>query len=172
MHDLLKNAVPAFIALLGTVLAVLIGYRQWKRQQDTTRAGEFTSRKQQSYKELWEKLENVHIRLRTEAVGSEEFRSLVRDVNSFILKQDLYLEKDDQQLANRYLSKVREFTELVAACDSPDAKIALEDTAIIPLQVTQAVQNLEKVQAEVNQIREEIRARYRKGLLGDFPAKL
>jgi hypothetical protein len=122
MHEILKNAVGALIALIGTVLAILVGYRQWKRQQQTTREGEFRSQKQQTYKELWEKLEDVHVRLRTGAVSSDEFHCLIRDVNSYILKRGLYLERDDQQLANQYLSKVREFTDLVAECDSGDAK--------------------------------------------------
>lgn len=168
MGEILKNAVPAIIALVGTILVALLGYRQWKRQQDATRSGGFQSQKQQTYKELWDKLENIHVRLRTETVGNEDFRSLVRDVNSYILKNGLYLENDDQQLADQYLSKVREFTNLVAASNSPDAKIALEDTAAeIPPQVIQSVRDLERIQSEVNQIREKILVRYRKGVLGE-----
>lgn len=37
MSDALKNVFPAIIALVGTIIAVFVGYRQWKRQQDTTR---------------------------------------------------------------------------------------------------------------------------------------
>src|SRR5713101_4705205 len=155
MNDILKNAIPALIALVGTVLALLIGYRQWKRQQDTSRVGEFRTQKQQTYKELWEKLEDVHVRLRTEVVGSDEFSFLIRDVNSYILKRGLYLENDDQALANQYLSKVRQFTNLVAACDSADAKRAVHDTEQIPTNVILHVRELGEIQAEVNQIREE-----------------
>jgi hypothetical protein len=171
MHEILKNAVAALIALVGTVLAILVGYRQWKRQQQTTREGEFRFQKQQTYKELWEKLEDVHIRLRTGVVSSDEFRSLIRDVNSYILKRGLYLEGDDQQLANQYLSKVREFTDLVAACDSGDAKEAVSETAEIPSDVILNVRGLGKIQTEVNQIREEILVRYRRVLLGNITAK-
>ncbi len=152
MNDILKNAIPALIALVGTVLAILIGYRQWKRQQDTTREGEFRTQKQQTYKELWEKLEDVHVRLRTEVVTSDEFRSVVRDVNSYILKRGLYLEKDDQALANRYLSRVREFTSLVASCDSADAKEAVHDTEEIPAGVIQYVRELDKIQCKVTRL--------------------
>jgi len=171
VNDILKNAVPALIALMGTGLAILIGYRQWKRQQDTTREGEFRSQKQQAYKELWEKLEDVHVRLRTEVVGNDDFRSLIRDVNSYILKRGLYLEKDDQRLANQYLSRVREFTNLAAASDSANAKQAISDTAQIPSDVIRTVRELGNIQTEVNQIREEILVRYRKVLIGDITAK-
>ena len=170
MHEVLKNAVATLIALVGSVLAILVGYRQWKRQQQTTREGEFRSQKQQTYKELWEKLEDVHIRLRTGVVSSDEFRSLIRDVNSYILKRGLYLEKEDQQLANQYLSKVREFTDLVAACDSGDAKEAVSKTAEIQSDVIPNVRDSGKIQTEVNQIREEILVRYRRAILGNITA--
>jgi hypothetical protein len=93
------------------------------------------------------------------------------DVSSYILKRGLYLEKDDQQLANQYLSKVREFTELVAACDSGDAKEAVSETAEIPSDVILNVRGLGKIQTEVNQIREEILVRYRRVLLGNITAE-
>jgi hypothetical protein len=171
MNEALKNAAPALIALVGTVLAVLVGYRQWKRQQDTTLKNEFRIQKQQTYKELWEKLEDVHVRLRTELVGNDEFNSLVRDVNSYILKRGVYLEDDDQVLANRYLSKVREFTSLVAGGKSAGAKRALQITEEIPIELVRMVQDLDKVQTEVNQIREEILVRYRKALSGNNSSK-
>jgi len=56
MSDILKNAFPAIIALLGTIVVALIGYRQWKRQQEATRGSEFRSQKQQTYRELWDQL--------------------------------------------------------------------------------------------------------------------
>ncbi len=171
MKDLLKSAVPALIALAGTVLALLLGYRQWKRQQDTSRENEFRTQRQQTYIQLWEKLEDVHVRLRTEVVGGDEFRVLVRDVNSYLLKRSLFLEDDDQALANRYLSKVREFAELVAACDSEDLKRAFSDTEAIPPAVVRFARESGEVQAEVNRIREELLVRYRGVLRGDKSTK-
>jgi hypothetical protein len=166
MNEMLKTVIPALIALAGTILVAFVGYRQWKRQQDSSRGSDYRSQRQQTYKELWEKLEDVHVRLRTEAVGGDEFSSLVRDVNSFILKRGLYLEKDDQDLANQYMSKVREFTELVAACDSPEAKMAVNKTGAIPAAVVRYAQESGKLQSEVDAIREELLVRYRKVLTG------
>ena len=37
MDDLSKVAPPALMALIGTSVTTFIGYRQWKRQQGTTR---------------------------------------------------------------------------------------------------------------------------------------
>jgi hypothetical protein len=166
MNDALKTVIPSLIALTGTVAVALVGYRQWKRQQDTSRESDYRTQRQQTYKELWEKLEDIHVRLRTEEVGGDEFSSLVRDVNSFILKRGLYLERDDQDLANCYLSKVREFTDLVRACGSPEAKISMSKTETLPPPVVQFAQESGRIQGEVNELREQLLVRYRKALTG------
>ena len=94
-------------------------------------------------------------------MGGEEFRTLIRDINSYILKRSLYLEADNQTLANEYLSKVREFTNVVAASDSADAKAAVGLTQEFSPAFTSTVQELVKIQTEVDSIREVILARYR-----------
>jgi hypothetical protein len=171
MTKILKDAVPALVALVGTVVAVLIGYRQWRIQQDSNRVSEYRSQKQQMYKELWGKLEDVHIRLRITVVGGDEFRLLVQDINSYILKGGLYLEKDDQRLVNQYLSQVREFTNMVAASDLTVAKEAVRLTAEYPVEAFKQFRDLQRIQAEVNEIRETIIVRFRKILVSDVSAK-
>jgi hypothetical protein len=89
----------------------------------------------------------------------------------YILKHGLYLENDDQALANRYLSKVREFTSLVTGGKSARTKKALQNTEEIPIGLVRLVQDLDKVQTEVNQVREEILVRYRKVLSGNISSK-
>jgi hypothetical protein len=166
MSDILKIVIPAIIALLGTVLTVFFGYRQWKRQQDAARYGTFLPERQKTYKELWEKLEDVHIRLRTENVNQDKFRKLVRNVNSYILKRSLYVEKDDHALANQYLSKVREFTEAVAKGGSKDAKRKMGDTEEVGPEVIQTVRDLERLRREVETIRGKILERFQTVLSG------
>ena len=171
MSAVLKNVLPAILALLGTLIAVFVGYRQWKRQQDTTRTSDFRGERQKTYKELWGKLEDVHVQLRTKIVETEEFRALLRDVNSYILKHGLYLEKADHRLANEYLAKVRDFTNLVSTCNSTSAKAALEDTAAeFPLEVLTSVKQLAKARENLDQMRESILTRYRKVLTGEADA--
>ncbi|HXC95470.1 MAG TPA: hypothetical protein VNU92_07205 [Edaphobacter sp.] len=168
MNDVLKSAIPALIALTGTTLTIFVGYRQWKGQQDASRNNDFQTERQRTYKELWEKLEDLHVRLRTEVVGGEEFHTIIRDINSYMLKRGLYLETDDQTLANEYLSKVREFTGVVAASDSADAKAAVSDTRAFSPAFTSSVQKLAKIQTEVDQIRGKLVARYRAVLSAKF----
>jgi len=46
MDELSKVALPALIALSGTLVTAFVGYRQWKRQQETTRQGKFQTDRQ------------------------------------------------------------------------------------------------------------------------------
>src|SRR5512136_2849213 len=99
MEDILKNSVPAIIALLGTLIAVLIGYRQWSRQQKKEGKLKYQTDRKEAYEKLWQLLEQIHVQVRTDSVGKHEFDTLVREVNTFVLKSGLYLEKEDSVLA-------------------------------------------------------------------------
>jgi hypothetical protein len=167
MSEALKNLFPALIALAGTALAVFVGYRQWKKQQDTARTSEFRLERQKTYKQLWEKLEDIHVQLRTQRVDTDEFRSLIRDVNSYILKQGLYLEAGDQRLANQYLSKVRDFTDHAATCNSAVVRNNAADTVIVSPDGSESIHELIKIQEEAMALREEILVRYRRVLTGE-----
>src|SRR5947209_4753895 len=108
MDDILKVALPAGIALLGTIITVTIGYRQRKRQQDISRNNAFLADKQAAYKDFWNKIEEAHIKIRTRKVNRRDFDECLREVNSFYLKHSLYLEEQDRDLSNRYLEAVFE----------------------------------------------------------------
>jgi hypothetical protein len=162
MTETLKVVIPACIALVGTIITVVIGYRQWKRQQDASRYGTFITKKHSAYQELWEKLEEVHIKLRTEEVGLNEFKDLLREVNSYILKHSLYLEEEDRSLSNQYLKAVYGLKKIVMASGDEGAEEAMITTANIPLRVTQNAKEIRRAVSEVEEIRNSIITRFRK----------
>lgn len=167
MNEALKSLLPAIVALIGTLVVALLGYRQWKRGQDSARSAEFRSEKQKVYKELWERIENIHVRLRTLSIDAQQFNSFLTEVNSYVLRNELFLEKDLQRLVNDYLKKLREFTVLVTRSNSKSAISALEATAEIPSEIVETLPALARVQSEANSFREQILARCRKALTDD-----
>lgn len=176
MNDILKVAIPAIIVLIGTIITVLIGYRQWKRQQETSRYGTFLTEKQSAYKELWEKLEDVHIKLRTEDVGITEFNNLVREVNSYILKKGLYIEEIDREYSSRYLKSIFEMKEIIAKPEDEIDEIAhiemeeswsLTDPGL-PVEVTSQARELIRIAREVDETRNMILERFRKIIGGSL----
>src|SRR3982750_1927023 len=127
MSEVLKVAIPATIALIGTIITVFLSYRQWRRQQDASRSATYVTERQSAYKQLWLKLEEVHLKLRTDDVNETEFRALVLDVNSYILRNSLYLDDDDRELSNEYLRGLRRMKEIVRESNDQEAQIAMQD---------------------------------------------
>jgi hypothetical protein len=166
---MLKVILPALIALAGTLVVALIGYRQWRRQQTATREEDFRKQQKETYKELWNKLEDVHVKLRVEDVPKEDFRSMTREVNTYVLKNSLYLDKKDQELANDYLSQVRRFVEIVESSGVEAAMETLNDTGFLTANVCRCVRELSYSQNEMEKVRDALIARYRKVLRGEVP---
>ena len=165
MNEYLKIILPASIALIGTIITIFIGYRQWKRQQESSRNATFVAEKQSAYKGLWEKLEEVHIKLRTEEVGISEFNGLLREVNSYILKQSLYLEPQDQTLSNQYLKTVHRYAEIVLGCGNKEARDEMANTGPgLPLETIKEFRSLHD---ERDRIRNSIIERFRTIIAGD-----
>ena len=167
MKDMLKVILPALIALIGTLVVALIGYRQWRRQQTNAREDEFRKQQREAYKGLWDKLEDVHVKLRVDTVPKEDFRAMTRDVNTYILKNNLHLETEDRELANQYLDRVRKFVEIVESSGVEAAMQTLENTGILTADVCRNIRELDESQTDMEKIREALIERYRKVLKGE-----
>ncbi|HEY8226384.1 MAG TPA: hypothetical protein VIG25_13980 [Pyrinomonadaceae bacterium] len=160
--DILKVLIPATIALIGTIITLVFGYRQWKRQQEVSRSSTYVTEKQSAYKELWRKLEDVHIKLRTDEVSEPEFRKLVLDVNSYILRNSLYLDDYDREMSNNYLRAVRRMKQLVSESGDEETQAALTSSEVIPDRVSADAKELGRSVREVEQLRGALIERFRK----------
>jgi hypothetical protein len=106
MSDWLKIAIPSSIALVGTVITILFGYRQWKRQQLVSRHEQYNSEKRVVYKDLWSKLENIHIILRTGDMTQQEFLKLTDEIRGYVIEHGLYLDDEDSNLSVEYINSL------------------------------------------------------------------
>jgi hypothetical protein len=147
--------IPALIALIGTLLTILVGVWQWRKQQQQARTASFNSDRQTAYKTLWEKVEAVHIKLRTSAGDEAAIRSLVQDVNGFILQNRLHLEAQDHQLANEYLKALQTYDQAIRTQSDPALKADWEDTRPMP-----PVTGILEVHQQVEKLRAALLARY------------
>lgn len=168
MDDVFKVAIPAALALVGTFITVAIGYYQWRRKQDLASYGNFQSEKGAVHKELWQMLESVHVKLRVDTVSRDEFRALLREVNSYILKHSLYLDAQDRILTNQYLDSLWELKQLITQSGDKEAEREWYDTRPIPFEVLERVREIRRAQDEVNRTREELIRRFRKAIGGNF----
>jgi hypothetical protein len=108
MSDNLVSAViPALIGLLGTLLVLGIGIRQRQKEHP------YSEEKRQAYKGLWEKLKEVEMERRSMEPTLEKYANAARSTNEFILKNQLYLDDEDYQLANDYMRLLAQMRELI-----------------------------------------------------------
>lgn len=168
MSETLKVAIPAVIALIGTIITASLAYRQWKRQQQAARSSSFLVDKQTAYKNLWDNIEKVHIKLRTEEVYQSQFNTLLTDVNAFILSNALYLEEHDRRLVNQYLQGLFRFVEIIRSSGDEEAKEALRTTAIIPRSTIEKVNELKALSEELDLVRNSLIQHCRKEMGGDM----
>jgi hypothetical protein len=166
MDETIGAAVPALIALVGTLVAIFIGYRQWKSQRDQTRSQKFQEGRELAYKQLWEKLEEVHLKVRSDSVGKRDFDELVQEVNAYLLKNSLYVAKADRKLATEYLDAVWKLSQLVAK--SKDKRIQSEwaKTGPLPADALDEYRELQTAWKIAEESRDKAVARFQNVLAG------
>jgi hypothetical protein len=159
----LQAIIPALIALVGTLLTILIGVWQWRKQTTAGRTDQFQSDKQAAYKSLWDNLETAHITLRVDNHNPADYQKLVQTVNSFILKHALYLEDQDRLLANTYLKQLQAFAQYVQSSQDTGLKETWADTGAFPPEMTAAI----RAYRDMDETRQQILERCRKMLSGE-----
>ena len=165
MPEFLKSALGAALGLLGTLVVAFLGYRQWKKQQDLARYGGFLTERQNAYKELWQKLEAVHLSVRTDVFREENFHDLVRAVNVHLIHSGLHLDRGEKKRVNDYMVALGNLGRLLGSNEATSAKSkaleSLHDTAEIPPEVLLEVKGLRDAYKAVEEKRELLIAHFR-----------
>lgn len=163
----METILAAFIALAGTIIAALIGFRQWKKQQDASRLAAFQTERRHVYKELWDMLEEMHLNMRSDEMGREEFTSRITRVNSFVLKNSLYIDKKDSQLATQYINSVFELSKLIKRSRDKRAKRDWDITSELPPDTLAEADTIKAAWNTVNEHRDRVVAKFQRVLKGE-----
>lgn len=166
MDEIIKTAIPALIAFLGTLLTILIGYRQWKSQRDLARSQKFQGDRELAYKQLWEKLEDVHLKIRTDSTSKSEFDELLKDVNTYLLRNSLYIEKTDQKITAEYLDSVWKVNQLIAKSKDKRIKEEWTKTGPLPAEALDEHKELQAAWKVVDEARDRVVSRFQNILAG------
>jgi hypothetical protein len=113
LGDLVIVLVPALLGFAAAILGSWLAYRQWKGQRGVERGKSFDRDRAAGYKELWERLEAIHVRLRTASVRDEELDSSLRELNSFILASEIYFDPGIRERARAYVEAVRRVATVI-----------------------------------------------------------
>jgi hypothetical protein len=129
-----------------------------------TGAQKFSDERRSAYARLWDMLEELHVKLRTEALGEEDFDQLVTNVNAFSLKNSLYLEKDHSALASLYLDEVFRLSQLVAQSRNKRLQRKWAKTDRLPPDVIEEYEEIQAAWAKVDKARDTLVNEFRREL--------
>ena len=102
------------LGVLGTGLGLWLGHRRWAIERHDERGKALRVGRQEAYAALWDVVQKTHVTARTttEELTRENFTLMLQEVNTFILRNGIYIEDDDYKLVNRYLWNVYEFVRI------------------------------------------------------------
>jgi hypothetical protein len=155
MDEIVKLTIPAIIALLGTIIAVLLSYLQWKRQHDTEAKRKFLDDRKKIYEKLWQMLEEIHIYIRSNSMDYRKIIEKESEVNSYILKNSLFIEKEDTNITKEYLGGVIWVSRLIAQSRDKRLKDAWRLTGSLPLDTLEEFEQLKKAWNELQIFRDK-----------------
>jgi hypothetical protein len=167
MNDLAKIALPASIALLGTLGGLLFAYRQSRRRGRDEAESAYNADKRAAYKTLWERLEDVHGYARGLSIDKLRFDTMLRDVNLQMLRAEVYLAPDERRLVNGYLEHLVALGTSAAAQSSATVQREVYLTGPgLSASDTAEFRELREAFARVDSDRESLLPRFRAALTG------
>lgn len=160
MQDLLKVVIPAVLALAGVLAGVVLTHRRWKHDEKRSNQGAYDDAKKEAYRELWSRLEEVNLALREHRSSNPLLFDSLKQINTFFLKNSLYLHEADQALVNSYVAALHRWRSAIYTSGNEDVQSAFAKTWIeMPTAVDAEIGEASR---EVAEIRATILERIRK----------
>jgi len=128
--DMVKVALPALLALLGTLFGLWLGHLRWSSEQRLQKRRAFDAKRHAAYEELWNTVEGSHITIRTQRPDDSQLRELEQKTNAFRLRNAIFLNSRDSDLASHYFNEVVKLSKLIQESGSPVLEGDFTSTAL------------------------------------------
>ena len=130
------------------------------------RAKSYKDKRQEAYEGLWEVVQTAHLRMRQSLTEgfSDGISAFLVDVTSFGWKNGIYIDDEDQALAQEYLFMVYEFLRLVVQHEV--AKDWVATTASLPRDVPRTLRAMQVAQDKADELHAQLAGRVRAVLAG------
>jgi hypothetical protein len=92
----MRDLLPTFIALFGSLAVALLGYRQWRKQFVGEQEKGLREQRSTAYQQAWLKLEEAHLYVRSQPYQRESFNELARAVNVHLMQAGLLLDEGEK----------------------------------------------------------------------------
>ena len=131
MSDLLKIVISALLTLIGVLSGLAFGYYKWKIERQEKRSSEYFSKRREVYQVFFDKLEDAHVKMRLSDMDEEDFTLFVIDVNSHLLRSAVYMDREDTELANKYLTNLFHLKQKIQNSNNEQRKRNWQQTIVI-----------------------------------------
>jgi hypothetical protein len=120
--------ITPIVGLIGTLLGLWIGHRRWHRELAIKDSDRYKEELRVAYLELWDVVEDAHLKMRAAIVGltPETFSGFLADVNNFMIRRGLFIERQDRHLVLEYLFWTNEYLRLLAT--TPQGRYLIQTT--------------------------------------------
>ena len=159
MFDILKIAIPALLALAGTIAGLVMAQRRWRAERTAVQGTDFHRERRDAYKQLWTILEETHMKVRSAADLEKEWHPLLAQMNAFILKSDVYFEPDVHRLANAYVDALKKLRQAVEELGDEDQRFGMADSRVASWGVTRVARGIEEAGHISEELRSELKQR-------------
>ena len=150
MSEILKVAIPALSALFGVIVGLALGFYQWRVERREVKISEYLRKRRESYQIFFDKLEDAHLELRSSNIEKEDFMLFVIDVNQHLLKNAVYMDQEDRDLANEYLNNLFDLKEKFMRSNNDRKKQEYRATVVC------SPSNPNSLEGKVKSLREQI----------------
>jgi hypothetical protein len=181
MTTILLALAGPVLGLVGVVIGIWYGQRQWKKDRKEQKTDFFISKRRDAYIGLWELIQNAHIAMRIslkgppspESILSDLFDKTITEVNSFSLRFGIYIDDQDRALAQEFIELVYRFIAVASEVKIPDRSIqdVIGKTYYMPEEKRLDYPQVKRAEDAVNAISDQLILKIR-GVLGAPPGEL
>jgi hypothetical protein len=112
----METVLAAIITLIGTLAAVAIGFRQWRRTQSVSERKDYREKRVETLRILWEavnKIEEQHRTRLTEFDNIQNQQEQTREINLLLMKSAPFLFNDEREWSISIVQSIIEIDAIV-----------------------------------------------------------
>lgn len=152
MQELLKDVVPALLALTGALVAAILAHRRWGKEPQRSAESAYEDAKRAAYKTLWDRLEEVNLALREDSGNNSSLFESLKQINTLFIRNSVYLDEADHALVVRYVEALHRWRSAVYTSGDEDVVSAFAKTwpgipANLDTEIGQANRNAAELRA-------------------------
>ncbi|MBI2768752.1 MAG: hypothetical protein HYX47_03975 [Burkholderiales bacterium] len=161
--------VSSLLTFIASLSVAYLSYRQWKVNRSSENRKAFSAERVAKHRELWGLVEDLHVSIRTNLPSKQELTSLDQTLNSFRLRNSLYLSAAVLSASNSYFNALRDYYLLLIEIGTVEDLQRFETTQALPAGATDAWERLGTHQESFEKRREELIQLIRQELNADAP---